>query len=174
MKIPQLPEVNWCQLYSKLLEAVDHGGFNVEGAGEGYFVLTPKAQVQVPVAYRYRDGSRWGYCDRKPVDPDITGQALYSAPPAQGIETHADYCERMRKECAQEADGSVESVVYASHKNLSAQGIDMGKFRALAQGWIDHAAHGPRDDALAAYDQCGGELLALIDQRDAAPGVGNG
>lgn len=35
-----------------------------------------------PVAYRYRDGKYWGYCDRAPVDPDITGEPLYAAPPA--------------------------------------------------------------------------------------------
>lgn len=58
-----------------------------------------------------------------------------------------------------------------------AQGIDLGQFRKLAQGWIDHAKRGApmgtdesRDLVLSVYDDCGNELLALIDSpQDAGP-----
>lgn len=50
--------------------------------------------------------------------------------------------------------------------------VDLGQFRELAQGWIDHAARGVPmeaadgdDTALSVYDDCGSELLALIDSQ---------
>ncbi len=44
MKTPQLPEVNWCELYGKLSEAVDHAGYLVV-TGESFINLVRKEHV---------------------------------------------------------------------------------------------------------------------------------
>ncbi|OFS93136.1 hypothetical protein HMPREF3113_10330 [Stenotrophomonas sp. HMSC10F06] len=57
-----------------------------------------------------------------------------------------------------------------------AQGIDLGQLRALAEQWkqLEYPFSYEGQQAQRAADACRADLLALIDQRDAAPGVGNG
>lgn len=57
-----------------------------------------------------------------------------------------------------------------------AQGIDLAQLRALAEQWeqLEYPFSYEGQQAQRAADACRADLLALIDQRDAAPGVGNG
>jgi len=56
-----------------------------------------------------------------------------------------------------------------------AQGIDLGQLRALAEQWkrMEYPLSYEGQQAQRAADACRADLLALIDQRDAAPGGAN-
>ena len=61
-----------------------------------------------------------------------------------------------------------QNAIEAAETHSPAQGIDPGQFERLANSWIVEAAGA----AAEAKHACADELLALIYQRDAAPGVG--
>jgi hypothetical protein len=108
------------------------------------------------------------------VTPYNIPLASYAAPPAQAVCSNCDGAGAVPYTFGQTPE-QFEQGEYPCPECTPAQGIDLGQLRKLAQGWIDHAARAPRDDwGISVYDDCGNEILALIDQRDAGPGVGNG
>ena len=129
--------------------------------------------VQEPIGYRWRHsaGEKWQYSD---APCGWEHEPLYAAPLAVQVPVGEVYQGSARLPQARLSKPlPVGTMLYAAPP---AQGIDLGQLRELAESWKGGCDPDPTPIMQAhqrANHCCADELLALIGQRDAAPGVGS-